>query len=352
MRLVEKLSKKMVGNIYTMEEIDSIMEEKKYIPIESDDESEEGVLKYSNKSSQMWLKYVREEEDYLVSDVTLRTKKAGKTKVRAFRTVGEIKSMMDYFRDNDKDEEFLIFMLGIFLGRRIGDTLSLKWSDLYYENGKKKDKLKTLVEEKTGKTVEISLTDITWKYIDWYCDKKKIVPMEQFKQDIFPTEGKTKAILACDGELYSKAIDKQAASYRYEFKKAANACDIEDVSTHSTRKTFGYISHEINKFDPDCLPVLQTIYGHKDIETTKIYIDIMDEKAEKYFGDVGKYIEDIDNGITPVIDNIPVIALKTNDMRSILQQAFILGRKFNGDEEEAIQTVNKLISKVEEMRIS
>lgn len=330
-KIIDRVKESLINNIFTMEDIDNIMSEEKYYPIETDedDESEEGILKYTNKRSQIWVKYIQENGDYLVSDVTMRTKKNGKTTVHAFRNVEDIKKMIDYFRDNEKYDEFLVFVFGIFLARRIGDTLSLKWSDFYEENGNRKRILNTLIEKKTDKMIDIAITDVTWKYIDWYCGKVKINPLEHLNENIF---------------------NMKPAAFRYEFKKAADYNAIQNVSTHSMRKTFGYIAHEINKFDPDCLPALQTVLGHNDIETTKRYIDIMNDKAEKMFNDVGKYVEDIDNGIKPVIDNTPVIVLKTNDLRDILVMAYNMGVSKGID--MSAETMNELLDTVENLRVS
>lgn len=346
MKLVEKLKKDLVGNILTNEEIDSVLENEKYIPVESDDEEEEGILKYSNGKSQLWIKYIREEESYLVSDVTMRTKKRGKTTVHAFRNTEDIKKMMDYFRNNEQYDNFLTFVLGLFLARRVGDTLSLKWSDFYYENGNRKDNINTLVEQKTDKMIDIAITDVTWKYIDWYCEKIGINPIEHLHEDIFQSSYKNEV------ENYDEAIKKQAAKYRYNFKKAADYNGIKGVSTHSTRKTFVYIAHQINKFDPDNWQVLKTITGHEDIETLKKYADIMNEKGQKYYNDVGKYVEDIDNGIKPVIDNTPIVALKTNDLRDILKAAYQYGRNYFADEDDPLDIMNRLLNMVDRTRIS
>ena len=51
----------------------------------------------------------------------------------------------------------------------------------------------------------------------------------------------------------------------------------------------------------------------------------MGEKAKKYFNDVSNYIYDIDNGKVPCIDNIPVVAVKSNSLRDILLKAYNLG---------------------------
>ena len=188
MKLVDRLKEDLVGNLFVDEEIDCVMEECKYYPIECETDDASSILKYSNNRSQIWVKCIRECNSYLVEDITISTKRSGKTKVRAFRTVEEIKGMMDWFRDNKRYDDFLIFMLGLFLARRIGDTLSLKWSDFYYENGRKKESLNTLIEQKTGKMVDISITDITWKYIDWYCDMTNTKPMQHFHDDVFQSK--------------------------------------------------------------------------------------------------------------------------------------------------------------------
>ena len=353
MKIVDTLKQVMLYEIFTNEEIDNIMEQHKYLPDEIDEECEEGILKYTNGRSQIWLKYIREREQYLISDITMKTKRKGKTKVRAFRTEAEILGMMNYFRDNKKYDEFLIFVLGILLARRVGDTLSLKWSDFYYENGERKDSLNTLIEDKTDKIIDISITQNTWNYIDEYCRYKNFNPLEHIKEDIFLSSYKNNLPNNYTEEEYKRAIDKQAACFRYEFKKAAEYNGIKGVSCHSMRKTFGRLAHEINRFDPDCLPALQTVFGHENLETTKIYIDIMDEKAKKMFNDVGTFISDIDNGKSPVIDNVPVIAIKTNDLRDILLKAYDKGRTNSNvpDVDVHMTAINQLLSTVEQMRL-
>lgn len=350
---LKELRKIMVGEIYSEGELESLMETENFFPIEQDDEEEEGILKYTNYKSQIWLKYTKDESEYLIENVTRCTKKNGPTQVRAFRSIEEIRGMLMYFRDNEEYDAFLIFVLGCLLARRVGDTVSLKWSDLYHENGVQKSVLDTLVEAKTDKIVRVKITDITWKYVDWYCRLVKINPMEHFNDDIFLTSKKRMAANCQDPverkRKYNKAMESLIASYRYKFKKASSALGIEGVSTHSTRKTFGYLAHLLNKYDPDCLFVLQSILGHESIEMTKIYIDIVDEKATKMFEDVSCYIRDADKGILPAIDNTPIITLRTNDLRDVLIAAYRYGQNGKNDE---MGTLNRLLSIVDEKRVS
>lgn len=351
MKIVDRIKEDLLCNVLSIEDIDKVLEKEKYYPVEVDEEDNEerNFLKYTNNKSKILVYYhIEEDNNLIVENVTMGTKKTGNTKVRAFRSTEEIKSMMDWFRDNERYDDFLTFMLGLFLARRVGDTLSLKWSDFYFENGRKKEILNTLLEDKTGKIINMHITDTVFRYLDWYCEKKGINPIEHWNEDIFKSKYKEELPVNYTNAQYEKAIKKQSGAYRYQFKKASDELGIYGVSTHSTRKSFGRIAHDINKFDPDCLPTLQSVLGHGSVETTKIYIDIMEEKAEKMFYDVSKYIEDIDNGVNPIIDNTPVIALKTDDLRKVLITAFKMGKN-NNDEMEAL---DKLITLVEEIRVS
>lgn len=355
MKVIDKIKEELISGVFVQEEIDRALEKEKFYPDEEDEDVVEGVLKYTNQKSQIWIRYTEDENGYLVENITRCTKQKGSTKVRAFHSINEIKGMMTYFRDNERYDELLIFVLGCLLARRIGDTLSLKWSDFYYENGARKNTLSTLVEKKTDKIIKIKITDTTWEYINWYCNKKNINPMEHLREDIFLTDKKREALSYSDPierrKKYKEAVVSLAAAYRYRFKDAAEYNGIEGVSTHSTRKTFGYLAHLYNKYDPDHLLALQSIFGHDSIETTKIYIDVITDKAQKMFDDVSAAISDAEHGVVPSINNLPVVALRSGDLRSILATAYTMGRAAQPGDSE-MEIMNELITMVEEKRIS
>lgn len=344
MKVIDTIRKELQNDILSLDDINDIMLSHQYTQIEDEDD-ESAILKYSNGKSQIWLRYIFDGDEYIVNEVTRCTKKRGKTEGDPFHREEDIKSMMDYFRNNDKYTEFTISILEMLLARRIGDILSLRWSDFYYENGRRKTSLNTLVEEKTDKIIYIAITDITWKYLDLYCEKMGINPLADLNEFVFPTEKKS---AAKNAKELKTAIDKHAASFRYEFKKMTDACGFENINTHSLRKTFGHIIYELNKYDPDCLPVEQTIFGHDSIETTKRYIGIMKEKSKKYFSDMGDFIDDVENGRVHSIDNMPVIAVKTNDLREILYAAIKSGRE---EETDIAELLNRFISMVEVKRM-
>ena len=76
----------------------------------------------------------------------------------------------------------------------------------------------------------------------------------------------------------------------------------------------------------------------------------MREKARRCFNSVAQRIKDIDNGVKSAIDNAPVIAMKTNDLRDILLEAIKSGRETNAEVDA--DTLKDLLSKVESIRVS
>ena len=64
------------------------------------------------------------------------TKKKGKTEVYPFWNLEDIKNVVEWFEQNNEWDGYLITLLEMLLARRISDTISMRWSDLYYENGK------------------------------------------------------------------------------------------------------------------------------------------------------------------------------------------------------------------------
>lgn len=348
MKIIDQIREKLYDDIFSLDDIDDLLKSYQYERIAEDDDEEEniedGILKYTNGRSQLWVKYICNGDDYIVNEVTRSNKKRKKTETRPLQEQ-EIKTLMDYFRKAEEYQEFLIFILEILLARRIGDTLLLRWSDFYYEDGERKDTIDELIEDKTDKIVDIAISETVFKYLDYYCNKMNINPQDNLNDFVVPTDAKSKAKTKNELKI---AINKHAASFRRRFKMAANICGIKGVSTHSLRKTFGHIVYTLNRFDPDCLFVEQTIFGHDSIETTKQYIGIMREKSRKYFNDMAVYLEEVDEGRTHSIDNIPVVALKTNDLRDIIYLAIKAGREDNRNEAEIL---NEFISQVELKRV-
>lgn len=284
----------------------------------------------------------------------MRNKKEGKTEVYPFWYYEDIKNMMDYFKTKEMWHWYLVFNFGLLLGRRVSDTLSFKWSDFFYENGRMKDEIE-IKEQKTGKVTRPYVCGACKEAIKLYLDKTCIDPMESYNDFIITT--KQKSELLENKEEYSdkeyeklmwKATQSQAAAYRKQFKLAADASGIQyPVSTHSTRKSFGYFSVKLHPYDVTTIDKLQGIFQHSDRNTTLRYIGIAREDEIKLYNDMGQFIEDISNGKKPVIKNSPVVPLKAEDFREILSKCWDMAQ--NG--EDKFDGINKLIGMAEQMMV-
>ncbi len=321
------------------------------------------------------------------------TKKKGKTEVYPFWNLEDIKKMIDYFKEKNDWDSYLTFMFGLLLGRRIGDTIMVKWSDFFYENGNPKDEIDTIEEQKTGKITNLPVSKFVYECIDKYCEETKIIPMEHYNEYIFKFPAKTAWIERENNVIYtqndlekwciwlgkdfsdkrkqsilndfkkqkdykslgeylyykvefSDVVKWQTDSFRKEFKKAIDAKEISGkLSCHSLRKTFGYWSKMIHPDDPNALEILQSIFNHADTSVTLKYIGLSQERNRKYFDDFGNVIRNVENGDTDVvINNSPIVSLRYEDLRKVLM--FTIQNNSND-----METFNAAMSMIDDMRI-
>lgn len=320
------------------------------------------------------------------------TKKKGKTEVYPFWNLEDIKNVVEWFENNNEWDGYLITLFGFLFGRRIGDTISMKWSDLYFENGNKREEIVTIEEQKTGKTTEIPIGNMVFEVVEKYCKNKNVKPIEHYNDFIFEFGSKTEWInrknnpvyKTNDLELWCKELGKdlsqsrkdkiiegfnkqsdydylgdylyyevewmdvvkwQANSYRNLFNKATEASGIEyKVSTHSLRKTFGYWIHQLHPFDPDCLISLSKLFNHSSVQQTMDYIGLTTEKNRKYVNNHNDLIRDVLNGNTSgIVKNSPIISIKSEDFGNIIME--VIKRKELNDVEKyqlAINMANEL----------
>ena len=123
----------------------------------------------------------------------MRNKKEGKTEVYPFWYYEDIKNMMDYFKTKEMWHWYLVFNFGLLLGRRVSDTLSFKWSDFFYENGRMKDEVE-IKEQKTGKVTRPYVCGACKEAIKLYLDKTCIDPMESYNDFIITTKQKSELL--------------------------------------------------------------------------------------------------------------------------------------------------------------
>lgn len=264
-----------------------------------------------------------------------------KSEVFAFQ-VEDARKVLAYFQAHDMWVQYLLFVFGVNMARRVGDLLELTWKDLYNPTTGKIRSSMDIREQKTRKYASIAINQACRDAVDLYVVKTGCNPAENFYGDYVFTQ--------LSGNYKGRVISDNG--YRQSLKKAAAACGIEyNVGTHSARKTFGAMSRMIHPSDYDSMQLLQTIYNHSDEKTTERYIGLTKEKVEKYYSDMGEFFEDYISG-EKEFDGIaakPVVSIDVNDLREILTTAYQAGVENAGNPDPAshIRAINSVISMVE-----
>lgn len=155
---------------------------------------------------------------------------------------------------NENFRNYLMFEIGIYIGIRISDILNIKVKDI-----KNKDSLK-LREKKTNKEKLMPIPTHLKKEIINYIDSKQLNDNEY----LFKSR-----------KIKIKPITRVQA-YNI-LKKVAKKYNLENIGTHTLRKTFGY--HFYKKTHDVAL--LMTIFNHSDPSITLRYIGIEQDNVNK-----------------------------------------------------------------------
>lgn len=181
--------------------------------------------------------------------------------VQPVKDMAKIEAMKKILRaDNIRD--WLLFTIGINVGLRIRDLLSLKVSDVVDEKYKPKRSI-YIQEGKTGKTRKIELNKVVRKAITEY--------IEEVKPNL-------------DDYLFKSRKGNNKPISRVQawqiIKDAAKLVGIQEpIGTHTLRKTFGYHAF-IQGTD---ITLLQKVFNHSTPGQTLRYIGITQEDIDKVY---------------------------------------------------------------------
>jgi integrase len=148
------------------------------------------------------------------------------------------------------ERDYILFLIGINTGLRVGDLLQLRVTDL------KRKKRVIIKEGKTNKPRTLNLSNVYDEIQDYIETVNSIW--------LFPSRKGDKPI-------------STTQAYR-QLNKAAEMVDIDEgIGTHTMRKTFGYWFYKQSKD----VAKLQNILNHSHPQITLKYIGITDEEIEK-----------------------------------------------------------------------
>lgn len=231
----------------------------------------------------------------------------------------DIKAIMDYFVESGKYIHYLIFVMGLNFGRRIGDTLSFKWN-MFYKDGQKRKYLHLDNEEKTGKEKDILINDAVWKAIELYCTKTGCSPTETNKGDFIA--------LQLSGTHKGKVLSYEA--YRLALKAAGKACNIEQsIGSHTTRKTMGYFAKKLHPTDEFSTSIISGFLNHSSESVTRNYIGLSQEMEDEYVSDMGDMMLSLMEGKEVSMPDRPtdLVTIEYDDLRQIIQLMYQCGRE-------------------------
>lgn len=321
-KIIDEIKERLMENIFSINEIDNIMAEYNFTPLESDDETE-GSIKYTNYRSQLWVECVVDNDEILVTNIKPVTKEEGETKVDPFHSFEDLKAIQDWFWNNKKYHHWLIGYLQASLGRRVGDIVNLKWSDLIDGNGNYKERLKTLKEEKTGKITGVRFNQFAKDCVDEY----------------------KKAMGLSPDDLCGKIFNVGSPSFRAALKNAVNSIGLTyPISCHSYRKYYANTQFQLHPQDKNALMLIQMEMGHSSELITRDYIGEIDNQIDRYNEDFSNYLCDKRDGKEYIIDNSPIATIKKDDLRELLLMAY---REGNRAERETLDAINLILKEAE-----
>lgn len=169
--------------------------------------------------------------------------------VEPIRDKRDIAAMKKYLREKD-EKYYIMFLIGTNLGFRINEILKFTVGDV-----KNKDR-QTFRQSKTGKEITVAYNKELKKAFKEYCLGRD------------PDE----ALIPSRRNEY-KAIGRNMA-YKV-IKEAADKLHIENIGTHSLRKTCGYHYYMQTKD----IATLQVWFNHRHQTDTLRYIGITSEKV-------------------------------------------------------------------------
>ena len=151
------------------------------------------------------------------------------------------------------ERDYVLFMAGIYLGRRISDLLPLKVRDV---RGKSHIYIR---EEKTGKEARILVNEDLREIFDHYIKGKR-----DYEYLFKRSKGKNKQI---SRQRVWQILNDAAKEFEYK----------DNIGCHTLRKTFGYWLYEDTK---DAVAI-QELLNHRDISITKRYIGVTQDSKDE-----------------------------------------------------------------------
>lgn len=175
--------------------------------------------------------------------------------VQPIRDKNKLENMKDELKKNGT-RDYLLFYTGLNTGLRVSDVVKLNYNDIRNADGSMKSHI-SIIEQKTNKLKKFPIVN------GLYTELEKYTRNMNQGEYLFPSHKGT-----------NKPISTTQA-YRI-ISTAASHIGLEEVGTHTMRKTFGY--HHYKQFHD--VAMLQEIFNHSSPSITLRYIGISQDDID------------------------------------------------------------------------
>lgn len=192
------------------------------------------------------------------------------------KKLSELEAMAAWLYENTDRKYLLGFVLGVNLGLRANELLSLRTSDVFYRDGSIRyiediedtsDRI-AIYQSKTDKVRGLYLNEVCVSILNWYYPQ---VATRGLKDEYIFTSREGGTI--------------KPDTFRKILKSAAKACGLkQNIGTHTLRKTWGWWQYTTNtgKVYGD-VSQLQRLFNHDSSMTTLRYLGIMDQEDKALY---------------------------------------------------------------------
>jgi len=185
--------------------------------------------------------------------------------VEPIRDKDKVKAMHEHLCGSDKTgRNAMLFLFGIHLALRISDLIKLQVSHIFTESMKYREYVR-IEEQKTHKFKLIKIPDKIKKQLKDYVELNEL---EQNSYLFFSMKNR------------SRHVDRVNV-YRF-LNKTAKLVGIDNIGTHTLRKTFGYHFYQETKD----LGTLMKVLNHSSESVTLRYIGINQEKVDNAYSEL------------------------------------------------------------------
>ena len=205
------------------------------------------------------------------------------TAAQPIRTQDDFQAIANYLRTTgnarNRQRNYTVFVCGITLGLRVGDLLRLTIGDVYDIGAMTTRSHLTIINQKTHKRTTDMITPLAARAITALVDEIRTANNGAL-DPAWPLFQSQRGTRSCG------TITPLSESQVYRFlTKAAAACNISGhISTHSMRKTYGYVANSTlaQKGLPaaQIMETLQAKFHHSDQSTTMRYIGLQQEQID------------------------------------------------------------------------